>query len=89
MTAARQHMQEFVESKLVAPAERSGETATGKIDSCWRESSWRINCHVIMETHKTLDDGYDVHILCSSIFTAYTVPGYLRIKNVTHACNAM
>jgi hypothetical protein len=53
---ARQQMQK-VARNIVQANERDGNLATVKIDSCWRVSSSRINCHLTTNVSKM--DPYD------------------------------
>jgi hypothetical protein len=87
MASARQQIQRYGETHVVAANERHGTTATWKIDSCWRMSSWRVNCHVIMDPHKAASDGSDVRVVCTGTWTTYNDHRGVHVKNVTSACS--
>jgi hypothetical protein len=83
---ARQQMQK-VARNIVQANERDGNLATVKIDSCWRVSSSRINCHLTTNVSK-MDpyDGSVVSVRCAGTWAVYTSPGYFKVKRLTFAC---
>jgi hypothetical protein len=88
MSYAKQQMTKFAATHIAQPMERKGMTANVKIDSCWRVSSWRVNCHVRLETHdRNPYSGSDDVGFCSGTWTAYNQSSWFRIKNVSWACS--
>jgi|SRR5579859_3125829 len=88
MSVARQQMTKFVLTHLVQRDEAKGYDVRWSIETCWRMSAWRVNCHVRLVSSGTVPQtGDTVTTYCSGTWTAYNDASYFRIRNVTWACN--